>query len=72
MVVLDQPRALSKQVVQFCCSHSQVALLQEHLSKEAKCFLGVFSPLFLLLPLDKDTGLGRDVLQTEDSLWSII
>lgn len=71
MAVLDQPRALSKQVVQLCRSHSQMPFLQERSSKEGKCFLGVFSPLFLFLPLEKDTGLGRDILQTEYSLWSI-
>lgn len=58
MSVPDQPRALSKQAVHFCRSQSQVALLQEHSSKETKCFLGVFSPLFPVLPPEKDTGLG--------------
>lgn len=72
MTVPDQPRALSKQAVHFCRSQSQVALLQEQSSKETKRFFGVFSLLFLFLPLEKDTGLGRDVLQAECSLWSII
>lgn len=72
MAALAQPRALSKQAAHFCRSQSQVALLQEHSSKEGKCFLGVFSPLFLFLPVEKDSGLVRDVLQTEYSLWSII
>lgn len=67
MTALDQPRALSKQVVHSCRSQSQVALLQEPSSKEAKCFPGVFSPLFLFLPPEKDTGLSRDILQTESA-----